>query len=68
MPRGPVPRRFLLGVATSRPSERKEADPTSAQRQLDFVFASEALSERISVRALNGEEEWGPSDHCRVRD
>ena len=44
----------------------KEADPTSAQRQLDFVFASEALSERISVRALNGEEEWGPSDHCRV--
>ena len=44
----------------------KEADPASATRQLDFVFASEALAERITVRALNGEEEWGPSDHCRV--
>ena len=37
-----------------------------AQRQLDFVFASRDLAGRISVRALNQVEEWGPSDHCRV--
>jgi len=35
-------------------------------RQLDFVFASKALAEDVSVKALNYPEEWGPSDHCRV--
>jgi hypothetical protein len=41
--------------------------PMGATRQLDFVFASHVLAERLSVRALNGDpEEWGPSDHCRV--
>jgi hypothetical protein len=40
--------------------------PAGAQRQLDFVFASPSIAERIEVRALNGVEEWGPSDHCRV--
>ena len=44
----------------------KPGDPASATRQLDFVLASESLADRITVRALNGEEEWGPSDHCRV--
>jgi hypothetical protein len=38
-----------------------------ATRQLDFVFASHALANRVSVRALNNNtDEWGPSDHCRV--
>jgi hypothetical protein len=37
-----------------------------AERQMDFVFASEGLAGRIAVRALNGVDEWGPSDHCRV--
>jgi exonuclease III len=38
-----------------------------ATRQLDFVFASYALADRLSVRALNTNlDEWGPSDHCRV--
>jgi len=40
--------------------------PTTAKRQLDFVFASESLSESVSVRALNSPDQWGPSDHCRV--
>lgn len=41
--------------------------PMGATRQLDFVFASHALTDRLSVRALNADlEEWGPSDHCRV--
>lgn len=38
----------------------------SATRQLDYVFASTELAERLSVRALNAPEEWGPSDHCRI--
>lgn len=40
--------------------------PMGATRQLDFVFASRELAPRVSVRALNELEEWGPSDHCRV--
>jgi len=41
-------------------------NPTSATRQLDFVFASKVLTDRINVRAINEPAEWGPSDHCRV--
>jgi endonuclease/exonuclease/phosphatase family metal-dependent hydrolase len=41
-------------------------NPTSATRQLDFVFASNTLREKVRVRALNEPCEWGPSDHCRV--
>lgn len=40
--------------------------PATAARQLDYVFASEGIADRISVRAMNGVDEWGPSDHCRV--
>jgi hypothetical protein len=41
--------------------------PEGTTRQMDFVFASESLASRLSVRALNGHaEEWGPSDHCRI--
>lgn len=42
------------------------ARPETASRQLDFVFASDSLKDRLHVRALNAPEEWGPSDHCRV--
>ncbi len=40
--------------------------PETATRQLDFVFASESIADRITVRALNSKEEWGTSDHCRI--
>lgn len=40
--------------------------PQTATRQLDFVFASEAIKDRVRTRALNEVSEWGPSDHCRV--
>jgi hypothetical protein len=39
----------------------------AAARQLDFVFASAAIAERVTVRALNTPEEWGESDHCRLK-
>jgi hypothetical protein len=37
-----------------------------ATRQLDFVFASTSIADRVNGRALNSIEEWGPSDHCRI--
>lgn len=40
--------------------------PTTATRQLDFVFASNSLAEQVNVRAINEADQWGPSDHCRV--
>lgn len=43
-----------------------EYAPATASRQLDFVFASEAIAERVRVRAKNDVADWGPSDHCRV--
>ena len=38
----------------------------NAVRQLDYAFASRGFHERVAVTALNGVEEWGPSDHCRL--
>jgi hypothetical protein len=40
--------------------------PETATRQLDFVFATENIADRVQVRALNSVGGWGPSDHCRV--
>lgn len=40
--------------------------PPTATRQLDFVFASKFIADRVSVRALNQVSEWGRSDHCRI--
>ena len=52
-----------LDVPTYR---TRRDDPSSGQRQLDFVFASESIVDSLTVRALNGDDKWGPSDHCRV--
>ena len=43
-----------------------KASPETAQNQLDYVFASRGFHESISVHAMNGVDEWGPSDHCRI--
>lgn len=52
-----------LCVPTFFPSQRT---PAGATRQLDFVFASNALAPAVRTRARNGVEEWGPSDHCVI--
>lgn len=41
-------------------------NPETATRQLDFVFASFSVEDKVQTRALNEPGEWGPSDHCRV--
>ena len=42
------------------------SSPGEASAQLDYVFATENIADRVSVRALNRPKEWGPSDHCRI--
>ena len=42
------------------------SSPATAEYQLDYVFASRGFHESLKVRALNGVDEWGPSDHCRI--
>ena len=50
-------------VPTFRRIGKSAAD---AEAQLDYVFASEGMADAVRVRALNGPDEWGPSDHCRI--
>ena len=40
--------------------------PETAKRQLDHVFASTELTNSLTMQALNGPDEWGPSDQCRI--
>ncbi len=40
--------------------------PATAHVQVDHVFASRGFHESIRTRALNGVDEWGSSDHCRI--
>ena len=40
--------------------------PAEANEQLDYAFAPRGLREDVTVRALNGVEEWEPSGHCRL--
>jgi exonuclease III len=44
----------------------KNMTPAQAERQLDFVFASNDLAGQVKVFAMNEPNDWGPSDHCRV--
>ncbi len=37
-----------------------------ATRQLDFVFASRSIADRVTARARNEVADWGSSDHCRI--
>jgi hypothetical protein len=39
----------------------------TAKRQVDFVFASDAIADRVEAWALNEPSAWGSSDHCRIR-
>lgn len=57
----------LPADTTSVPTyHSNRSSPAGAQVQLDHVFASRGFHETIETRALNGVDEWGPSDHCRL--
>ena len=40
--------------------------PGKANGRFDYAIASRGFHERVMVCALNQEDEWGPSDHCRL--
>ncbi len=40
--------------------------PATAHIQIDHVFASRGFHESIRASAMNGADEWGSSDHCRI--
>jgi endonuclease/exonuclease/phosphatase family metal-dependent hydrolase len=62
-----VPPRELPSDSLNVPTFRtRRANPSSATRQIDFVFASRSLAGRLTVCALNSPEQWGPSDHCCI--
>ncbi len=44
----------------------QQRSPANADRQFDYAVASRGFHERIGVRTLNGLQEWGSSDHCRL--
>ena len=45
---------------------RDKNPATASNNQFDFAFASRGFHESIKVRAMNGIDEWGASDHCRL--
>ena len=63
----PWPDELPEGSANVPTFRTRQADPASATRQLDFVFASTSIADRVTTRARNGPGEWGPSDHCRIQ-
>jgi endonuclease/exonuclease/phosphatase family metal-dependent hydrolase len=62
----PAPSELPVGSLDVPTYHTSRQGPTGATRQLDFVFASNSIAERVSVRALNDPDGWGPSDHCRL--
>ena len=66
--------RRAASAPTDVPSDTKnvptayyaKGGPAAAVNQLDYAFASRGFHQRVSVRAMNDVEEWGPSDHCRL--
>ena len=68
-----------FGRRAEKPREHEPADsrnvvtyyppgrnPATAIHQLDFAFASRDFHKSLKVHAMNGVEEWGASDHCRL--
>lgn len=62
----PWPDELPLGSRNVPTHHDNRQNPTTATRQLDFVFASRDFADSVAVRALNDPEQWGPSDHCRL--
>ena len=48
------------------PEDTRNVPTFHTGNQLDYVFASRWFHHGVRARALNGVEEWGASDHCRI--
>ena len=47
-------------------SHSRKQSLNEANRKLDCAFASRGFHKEISVRALNGIDEWIAGDYCRL--
>ena len=75
-PQWPNASRQACGHPTDVPSDTKNVptyfsvphrqSPATAKYQLDYAFASRGFHRSVRVHAMNGIDEWGPSDHCRL--
>jgi hypothetical protein len=72
-PRRPAGRQAQPAPRGLRPGDRNvptyhttRQSPETAQNQLDYAFASRGFHQSVNVRAMNGVDEWGASDHCRL--
>ena len=62
----PVPP-HLTEASLDVPTYHKHGEnPMTACVQIDHAFASRGFHDNVRTRALNGVEEWGSSDHCRL--
>jgi exonuclease III len=62
----PAPAELPTGSLDVPTYHTRQQGPAGAAGQLDFVFASSAIADRVTVKALNDTSDWGPSDHCRI--
>lgn len=62
----PPPRGVQEGTRNTPTYHTARGSPATAENQLDYVFASRGFHRCVRARAMNGVEEWGSSDHCRI--
>ena len=62
----PTPAHLPADTRNVRTYYSNRSCPARAQLQLDHVFASRGFHKTVKTRALNGTDEWGPSDHARL--
>lgn len=62
----PWPKELPQGSMNVPTYYTSKQSPLGATRQLDFVFASRGISDKLTVTARNTADQWGPSDHCCI--
>ena len=62
----PPPRGVQEGTRNVPTFHTACGSPATAENQLDYVFASRGFYRGVRARALNGVDEWGGRDHCRI--
>ena len=62
----PWPKELPPSIKNVPTYHTRQQSPSTATRQLDFVFASRSISDKVKMEARNDPVAWGPSDHCRL--
>ena len=62
----PTPQGLTTATRNVPTNHTTLGSPATAENQLDYVLASRGFHNGVRTRAMNGVEEWGASDHCRI--